>query len=517
MPIFSSPVVLLLSALALGMEEEVNGIHMNRLEQVESQNIERSEPQICKSSCMDSPHVTPVKTSLRAKTSSSLRNSVEDSAIRSLSDCKNGGVNALTSGRLLISDSGSSVSASPGHLKKNHKKVKKNHKKVKKNRGRDDYQESYNGNQVRSFRQSYPIFHDSPLYDGHHIPNGAHTGQPAHGFISYTSREHLSGPSAYPSFQSYPYSANQPSDPLILESQHYFPPMDHTLNRNRDPTNQHHPPSLEAIGRPVAAHDHAIGQHHRSAIRKEDIAVLGKRFPFLHEDIPHTINSLTHVQDAPSPFVSKVYSTVRLPDPPAGSPARGNGIDLAQTSPPPSTLPDALRTKINLSSKNKAQVRNAHFHRSKFSAHAKKLSSVHPPRTPYGQEVPTPKLQPFFPTDLGNSKNEPKSLPWNDMHQAKVETDFGSDREISASSRPFNEGIDTQNTLFLVPIKSIGDFDSFHPDSSHFTAQHDNIKLPRIFSSLPMVHGQPSSHALDHEIEPASDDFLSLSLGLSKH
>ena len=311
MAIFPSLIVMLLSALAAGMEEEVNGMSMDRLEQVESQNIERSEPHIRKSCYVNSPQMTPVKSTFRAKTPLSLKNSYERSAMRSFSDCNCEDGNALTSGRLLTPNSGTLTNARSRHLKKK-----------RKIRGHDENENSYQDNRVRSFPQSSSVSHDSPSYDGHHVPNRAHAGQPAHGSTSFTSSGHLSGTSALLFSQGNPFLANQPSGPFILESHHFSSPINHT-RLNPYPTNQHHPPLPKTLSRPVVAHStvgfadqhgHAISQHHRSAKDKQCSKKLAVRLLILHLSIPNTIiNTSTPVQDALSALISKVNPAVHIP------------------------------------------------------------------------------------------------------------------------------------------------------------------------------------------------------------
>ena len=129
---------------------------------------------------------------------------------------------------------------------------------------------------------------------------------------------------------------------------------------NRDPTNQHHPSSLEAISRWVAAqarfgfadlHGHAIGQNYRIAIGKKYPKKLVRRIPFSHPSTPHTISSLTPVQDALSPFVFVFYPPVPKSDFPSGLPARGKRIDLLLHPHPPCLMHCALRSTVPIEKK----------------------------------------------------------------------------------------------------------------------------------------------------------------------
>lgn len=80
-----SPAVLLLSAVAL------------RMDQVEPHDILQSESKTRKSSRLDSPDVTTGKSNLRTT-----KHPVEVRAQQTLSNCKDGDVNAMASGRALM-------------------------------------------------------------------------------------------------------------------------------------------------------------------------------------------------------------------------------------------------------------------------------------------------------------------------------------------------------------------------------------------------------------------------------
>nr|CCA15457.1 AlNc14C11G1399 [Albugo laibachii Nc14] len=455
-PVFLSPVVLLLSAVALGMKEEVN------------ENAERSEPQMRKSSCVDSP---PVKNNLVTGTSSSLRNSVQDSAVRSLSDCQNRDVNALTSSRVLTSDSDAEDDDNqpPGHK-----------------RGRDKYQAPLHDNQFQPSLQSYSIsnpFHPGPSPDGHHNPTRPHAGQSAQYSSNPFSKRHHFGTSVH-----------QAPTPIQLHPIQY-PRTSNTLGMSHNPTRQQHVYNDDDARMPAVTYEGPIVQDLTAKVR-------GYQHPGRKKILRSKFltNSLTRGQHTPSHLAPEGNSAVQMPIFRSHSPAVGKEIDLAQTSQSPSTLPEALRTEPSPSSGSTVQTGKAKFRQSDPVVLGGEPSSVHPhssPSTPHGQADYKPKLLSFFPTEPEGLGDSPKAKSWNEMPRDNDKTDFDSDQEGSSNSIPFDEVNEAP------PTNSIGKLDSFHPGTSPLTAQHDSIKPEIAFPFFPTDPGQPSSsHALDHESEP---------------